>query len=263
MGFFVTATLKKAPLVGAFFVCLSSAVQASCPAPGPLPQVEVARVVDGDTLRLADGRSVRLIGLNTPELGGGGRAEEPFAVLARRELEARVRASGGRVGLQVGAEAKDRYGRTLAHVYDSAGASLEAALLGEGLGYFVAQAPNVELWQCHQAAERQAREAGRNLWRKPSVLAPDALAQAGFALIEARVERVERNRGGVWLELEGPAVLHIAMRHLDSFDSAALDALAGRRVQARGWVIERRGVRAGQARWMLPITHPSMLEARD
>jgi len=53
------------------------------------------------------------------------------------------------------------------------------------------------------------------------------------------------------------------MRHLDSFDSAALDALAGRRVQARGWVIERRGVRAGQARWMLPITHPSMLEARD
>ncbi|MBA1273775.1 thermonuclease family protein [Stutzerimonas azotifigens] len=254
--------MKKAPLVGAFFVCLSSAVQASCPAPGPLPQVEVARVVDGDTLRLADGRSVRLIGLNTPELGGGGRAEEPFAVLARRELEARVRASGGRVGLQIGAEAKDRYGRALAHVYDNKGANLEAALLGEGLGYFVAQAPNVDLWQCHQAAERQARDAGRNLWRAPSVLAPDSLAQAGFALIGARVERVERNRGGVWLEFEGPAVLHIARQHLGRFDAAELDALVGRRVLARGWVIDRKGAAAGQARWMLPISHPSMLELR-
>ncbi len=225
--------------------------------------VEVARVVDGDTLRLVDGRSVRLIGLNTPELGGGGRTEEPFAVLARRELEARVRASGGRVGLQVGAEAKDRYGRTLAHVYDSKGVNLEASLLGEGLGYFVAQAPNVDLWQCHQAAERQAREAGRNLWRQPAALAADALTQAGFALVKATVQRVERNRGGVWIELEGPVVLNIALRHLDSFDAAELDALPGRPVEARGWVIERKGAKPGQARWMLPVSHSSMLELRD
>ena len=65
----VFASLKKASLVGAFFVsvfCLPA--HALCPAPGKLPQAKVQRVVDGDTLRLADGRNVRLIGLNAPEL---------------------------------------------------------------------------------------------------------------------------------------------------------------------------------------------------
>ena len=49
------------------------------PAPGKLPSVKVQRVVDGDnSLRLVDGRNVRLIGLNTPEIGCQGRANEPL-----------------------------------------------------------------------------------------------------------------------------------------------------------------------------------------
>ncbi|MOA62919.1 hypothetical protein D3C78_1884780 [compost metagenome] len=39
--------------------------------------------------------------------------------------------------------------------------------------------------------------------------------------------------------------------------------LRGRIVEARGWVIdraERGGVKPGQARWMLPLTDPAMLE---
>ncbi len=52
--------MKKASLAGAFFVSaiwLSSA-QAFCPAPVGLQAVSVQRVVDGDTVRLSDGRSV-------------------------------------------------------------------------------------------------------------------------------------------------------------------------------------------------------------
>ncbi|MHB8822818.1 MAG: thermonuclease family protein, partial [Pseudomonadaceae bacterium] len=77
--------MKKASLVGAFFVSVtcSLSVQAFCPAPERLPQFAVAQVIDGDTLRLTDGRSVRLIGLNTPELGRKGRAAEPLADAAR------------------------------------------------------------------------------------------------------------------------------------------------------------------------------------
>ena len=60
-----TTLLKKASLVGAFFVsvCLQSAAWAFCPLQPELQALRVAKVVDGDTLRLADGRSVRLIGL--------------------------------------------------------------------------------------------------------------------------------------------------------------------------------------------------------
>ena len=106
--------MKKASLVGAFFVSAIwlSAAQAFCPTPAGLSSVSVQRVVDGDTLRLSDGRSVRMIGLNTPELGKQGRSDEPFAVAARKRLEALVADSGGRVGLQPGQQAKDHYGRT-------------------------------------------------------------------------------------------------------------------------------------------------------
>ncbi|WP_137886268.1 thermonuclease family protein [Pseudomonas sp. 2FE] len=263
MGF--SALLKKASLAGAFFVSLAAAfpAQAFCPAPAGLPIVGVQRVVDGDTLKLSDGRSVRLIGLNAPELAHHGRSAEPFAELARHRLQALVGASDGRIGLQPGRETQDHYGRTLAHAYDRQGRNLEAQLLVEGLGYLVAVAPNVALVSCQQAAERAARAAQLGLWRKSPVQAPEQLGAGGFALIRGQVAKVERNRGGLWLELDDSLVLHIAQKWLGQFDLERLQGLAGRRVEARGWVIDRArrgGVKPGQARWMLPLTHAAMLE---
>src|SRR3546814_12589758 len=98
---------------------------------------------------LVDGRSVRLIGINTPELGRDGRKAEPFALAARRRLQALVQASDGRVGLVLGQERHDRYGRTLAHAYDAQGRNLEAVLLADGLGFMVAVAPNTQIGRAH------------------------------------------------------------------------------------------------------------------
>jgi endonuclease YncB( thermonuclease family) len=257
--------LKKASLVGAFFVsafCAGS-VQAFCPLPSGLPTVHVQRVVDGDTLKLSDGRNVRLIGINAPELAHHGRTTEPFAEAARSRLQALVDASGARLSLQVGREARDHYGRTLAHAYDRSGENLEARLLAEGLGYLVAVAPNTDLVACQQAAEQVAREARLGLWRKAAVQTPAQISQGGFALVGGRVLSVQRNRGGVWLELDGGLVLHIAPKSLEQFDLASMQGLIGRRIEARGWVIDRsrRGaLKQGQARWMLPLTHAAMLE---
>jgi endonuclease YncB( thermonuclease family) len=257
--------LKKASLAGAFFICVvcASSVLAFCPAPSDLPTVSVQRVVDGDTLKLTDGRSVRLIGINSPELAHHGRRTEPFAQAARRRLQALVDASDARVSLQVGREPRDHYGRTLAHVYDQQGQNLEAQLLEEGLGYLVAVAPNTALLACQQAAERVARSAHLGLWRNAAPQTPGQLVVGGFALVTARVTNVARNRGGVWLELDGPLVLHIAPKFLEQFTKSDLQDLRGRNIQARGWVIDRsqRGsVKTGQARWMLPLTAAAMLE---
>jgi len=260
------ALLKKASLVGAFFVLgfQANLAWAFCPAPKGLPEVKVQRVVDGDTLRLSDGRSVRLIGLNTPELGRQGHSAESFAEAARLRLQALVDEGAGRVLLQAGEQGKDHYGRTLAHTFGQDGRNLEAQLLSEGLGYLVAVAPNLALVQCQQMAERQAREARAGLWRRPAIQTPKQLKSGGFALIQGRVERVERNRAGVWLEMADGMVLHVAARTLHYFDASALQALEGRQVEARGWVIDRArrgGLREGQARWMLPLTAPAMLQA--
>lgn len=259
------ALLKKASLVGAFFMLgvQASAAWAFCPAPSGLSTAKVQRVVDGDTVRLSDGRSVRLLGLNSPELGRQGRSAEPFAEAARKRLQALVDASRGRVQLQPGEQGKDHYGRTLAHAYDLQGRNLEAQLLSEGLGYWVAVAPNLALVKCHQAAERAARDARLGVWQRPVIQSPKQVKQGGFTLIQGRVERVERNRGGVWLEMGDGLVLHVAPRMMPSFDATALQALEGRTIESRGWVVDRAkrgGLREGQARWLLALTAQGMLQ---
>lgn len=256
--------LKEASLAGAFFMSAIwlSAAQALCPAPASLPVAQVQRVVDGDTVRLIDGRSVRMIGLNTPETGKKGQPAQPFAETAKRRLQALVDASDGQVRLRVGEEPTDHYGRTLANVYGRDGANLEAQLLAEGLGYLVAVSPNVALVSCLQAAEKSARQAGLGLWRNSPVQPVEQINAGGFALVSGRVTRVQRNGGGLWIEFGDSLVLRIAPKLLGQFDTSALQRLKGQRIEARGWVVDRSrrgGLRADQPRWMMPITHPAML----
>ena len=260
-----TTLLKKASLVGAFFVsvCLQSAAWAFCPLQPELQALRVAKVVDGDTLRLADGRSVRLIGINAPERARDGRPAEPFAEAAQRRLQALVAANDGRVGLRVGAKPRDHYGRTLAHAYDGSGRNLEAQLLAEGLGFRVAFEPASGLETCQREAEAEARARQLGLWQQAQWLSPFDLRRGGFALVRGRIETVQRNRGGLWLEMDGPLVLRVEPKLLRHFDAAALQRLVGREVEARGWVIDRSrrgGLQADQARWLLPLTHAAMLE---
>ncbi|HCJ29646.1 MAG TPA: nuclease, partial [Pseudomonas sp.] len=110
------------------------------------------------------------------------------------------------------------------------------------------------------AVERQARYAGKGVWRQSPVMSADRLRRGGFALVRARVDRLEANRGGVWLELDGSLVLQIPRQSVAAFADSLAD-LPGKEVEARGWVIDRKG-RADlsrQARWLMKISHPSML----
>ncbi len=257
--------LKKASLVGAFFVGATWQLPALafCPAPVDPQVVSVRQVVDGDTLRLNDGRSVRLIGINAPEIGRKGRRSEAFAEVARQRLQALVKSSGGQVSLVPGAESRDKYGRTLAHVYGRSGDNFEAQLLSEGLGYRVAVAPNVSLSSCQQQAENAARQAGKGLWRQSPLTPANQLRQSGFALISGKVRSIERNRGGIWIEIDDSLVLQVPARLQRNFPAAFLTDLKGRSIEARGWVLDRSrkgGLKPGQQRWMLPLTDPSMLE---
>lgn len=258
--------MKKALLVSAFFVgaIYQAPVMALCPIAASATRVEVQRVVDGDTVRLKDGRSVRLIGINAPELGRKGWGAEPFAEAARQRLQALVAESAGRVGLVPGRERHDRHGRELAYLQGAKGGDLGSRLLAEGLAYQIVVPPNSTLSDCQQAVERQARRAGLGLWARPSVLKADQIDRPGFTLLSGRVSNVRRNRGGLWIELQGGVVLHVAPERLGLFAIEALDDLKGRRVEARGWVVRRSG--RGRAvdrgvRWRLSLGHPAMLEA--
>ena len=257
------STLKKASLWGAFFVSgltgAPAALAAACPLLPGGQEVVVRQVVDGDTLRLVDGRSVRLIGVNAPELGKSGGTAQPYAEAARRRLQELVAASDERLRLVPGSEATDHYGRTLAHLYDREGDNLEARLIAEGLGYAVAIAPNTRLADCQAAAQSQARRARLGVWKQAPAPAT-RITEGGFAVVQGRLLDVERNRGGLWLQFEGDLVVNVPERFVEAFDGVPLRQWIGRQLEARGWIADRsRRQEAGRARWQMTLSDPHML----
>lgn len=259
----VVVMLKKASFMGAFFLLLSLPVHAAvafCAVNERLAEYAVSYVVDGDTVRLQDGRSVRLIGINAPEIGGRARTTEPYAVQAKARLSALVKANDNKVGLQLSEQTHDRYGRVLAHLYDRHGASLEAQLIAEGLAYHVLIAPNLALADCLTQAEQQARQQQLGLWKKVTFISAQQLSRGGFTLLQGRIQSVQRNRGGVWLELGHSVTVNIPLNALLYFKDQAFEQWQGRRLKTRGWVSERTNQQKKYAKWRLTVSHPSMLE---
>lgn len=253
---------RKALRWSAFFIVWLFAGQAhadACRMPADATRVQSRSVFDGDTLELTDGRRVRLIGINAPEIGRKGRASQPFARAAANRLQALV--ADVPLYLVQGQEPRDRYGRTLGHLFNATGDNLEAQLLREGLGFAIGVPPNLALVRCHAEAEHRARDARRGLWGSQPVVDAADLSEGGFQLVKGRVHSVQRGGKFWWLALGGQTVLRV---HQD--ERTALprppEKMAGQTVEARGWVIDRRGqrsVKAGHQRFMLPIRHESML----
>ncbi|HCN45534.1 MAG TPA: nuclease, partial [Pseudomonas sp.] len=171
--------------------------------------------------------------------------------------------NGGRVGLRTGREARDKYGRTLAQVYGRSGDNLSARLLSEGLGFHVAVAPNVSLVTCQKQAERVARKAGRGVWRHSPVQGASALRSSGFALVGGKASHIQRNRSGIRIEIDNSLILQVPARLQRDFPASFTAGLIGRRVEVRGWVLDRSRkspLKPGEKRWLLMLTDRSMLE---
>jgi len=249
---------KRAGSLAALFVCLGFLaldLQAACvPYTGSPPQ-KVSKVYDGDSLMLEDGTKVRLVGLNTPELGRDGGADEPLAKAARRLLQRMVELSGQRVRLQPGAEPKDRYGRLLAHVHSPGGHNLAERLVRTGLGAVLAIPPNLAHLACLQQAEAAARRDGKGIWQHwpLSVEQLDRDSAGKFVVIRGEILDVRRSRRSLWLNLVGGLSLRIDRDDLERFEGLDPEGLAGTGIEARGWIKRsRRGMR-------IRIRHPAAL----
>jgi micrococcal nuclease len=123
----------------------------------------VRRVNDGDTVELIDGRSVRYIGVNAPEIDHKRKAAAPFALEARAFNASLV--EGKVVRLELDLERQDGYGRTLAYVFLPDGSLVNERLLETGLAYCLYTMPNTRYEQRLLAAQRRAMREGRGMWR--------------------------------------------------------------------------------------------------
>lgn len=144
--------------------CGSEGESSTAPEPGV---GEVVRVVDGDTIdvRLAAGEErVRLIGINTPETVDPRSPVDCFGPEASAATKALLPA-GTRVRLVRDAEARDRYDRLLAYVYDADdGTFVNLVLAEQGFADVATFPPNVAHTEELVAAVAAARDAGRGLW---------------------------------------------------------------------------------------------------
>lgn len=137
------------------------------PAVAGLPDGETARVaevIDGDTFAIADGRSVRLIGIDTPETKHPDKGVQCFGKEAS-SYTARLLPRGTPVRLVADVEPRDRYDRLLAYVYRVAdGLFINAVLARDGYARPLTIPPNVAHTEQLDTLAAQARDQGKGLW---------------------------------------------------------------------------------------------------
>jgi endonuclease YncB( thermonuclease family) len=122
--------------------------------------VLVHKVIDGDTIVLADGTRVRYIGINAPELGNENGPAERFGPEARDFNQKLV--GREKIRLEFDRERHDQYGRALAYVFLPDGTLVNAELVKSGNAYCVLRRPNTKYDSLllHLQREAMAKKAG-------------------------------------------------------------------------------------------------------
>jgi micrococcal nuclease len=233
----------------------------------PIPDVDrVVQVIDGDTVRLAMGREVRMTGIQAPKLplGRKGFRKWPLADAAKQHLEDLV--LGQQVQIQPGESPQDRWGRILAQLYNEQDIWLQEAMLEEGLARVYTFADNARHADALYAAEARARKAGKGIWRLGYYAVRTPLQAAGhvdtFQLVEGRIVELANVRGRVYLnfgeDYQTDFTVSIAAPVRRAFETAGIDlmALQGKGVRVRGWLRDWNGP-------LIELTHPAQLELLD
>jgi endonuclease YncB( thermonuclease family) len=252
-------SLERSTLPAPLAFAAALAISDACAQAGPgcggrnAGSAEVARVIDGRSFLLADGREVRLAAIETllPVPGDQDEARAEAALAAKTALEALVLAR--KVDLSIADAGSDRYGRMTAYVSAMGSVAVQQALVASGHALVSPAAPAAcRTWL--QSAERTARANGRGLWGEPySVLRnaadpADVLADQGrFLLVQGKVASVRESAGIVYINFGqrwfDQFTATLLKRNEGSFTHAGvtLKSLAGRTVEVRGWIEERNG----------------------
>ncbi len=255
----------KGALLAPLFVCLLLLAGCTARADCRLPEnagrpVTVAEVIDGDTIRLANGRHVRFIGLNTPERARDDRPAQPLAEEATDMLRRLL--AGESLRLVVGQDPTDHYGRLLAHPFLVDGSNVTARLLEAGLGFQVVFPPNLRFADCYRRAEARARAAGRGVWREPAFHPVPAARltprDTGFRRVTGTVSRVGESRTAFWLNLGPGFALRLPKKDRRWFSRDPRE-FEGQELTVRGWIYyvqKRHELR-------MNLRHPLMIERLD
>jgi endonuclease YncB( thermonuclease family) len=256
---------RLALILAAVFVALFAAPASARDDLAEGGTAEVREVVDGDTVTLADGRQVRLVGLQAPKLalGRANFKDWPLAEDSKRAVEAL--ALGRRVTLRYGGTRQDRHGRALAHLYRDDGLWIQGEMLKLGMARVYTFPDNRALAAGMYALEAEARTRGAGIWAHPfyAVRAPEGLKGdiGTFQVVAGTVVEAAAVKGAVFLNF-GPDwrtdfTVRLDGAALKLFRAAKIDPLAfkGRTIEVRGWLRFKDGP-------MIDASHPEQFAPR-
>ena len=148
-------------------IILLSLILVGCVAPADYSNIKVVKVIDGDTVKLANGELLRYIGIDTPEmrLKQGGTfvySPQPFAQEATKLNQRLV--EGKYVKIEFDVEKRDKYSRLLGYCFVD-GILVNEKLLEEGLAVLYTKPPNIAYADEFVDAQKQARENKKGLWK--------------------------------------------------------------------------------------------------
>lgn len=170
-----TSRIQRGRVLSAAALAIATATLSGCdleqlvdlaPAERDEGTVEVVAVVDGDTIDVATSTGeerVRIIGIDTPEIGRGGEASECYAIEAREFVDELVYGRDVELRADDTQADVDAYGRLLRHVFID-GRSVAVETLAAGAGYEYTYDAAYDGQGDHQDAERAAQAAGLGLW---------------------------------------------------------------------------------------------------
>lgn len=232
------------------------------------PMVQLDQVIDGRTVRTADGSVIRLVGLQAPNppLGLGASQAWPRAEQAKSRLEA---LGAGPYQLFFGDMRKDRHGRILGHLIgastDQLGQSdwVEAVMLRAGLARVDAGSTNRQCVARLYEFERYARSNEIGIWADPYYQVRRASNTAtdidSIQLVEGKVLSAASTRSGMYLNFgrswRTDFTVLIAPPYFGPFEEAGFDPLVleEKYIRVRGWIAEENGP-------MIRATHPEQIE---
>ncbi|MDA9435999.1 nuclease [Bradyrhizobium sp. CCBAU 51627] len=217
----------------------------------------VVAVVDARSIRLDDGRDVRLTGI------------EATATTKQALTSLLV---GRDVILRGTDDTPDRYGRQGALVFiGESDTSVQAALLAQGDALVSAEIADKECAAALMASEAEARRQKKGSWADPSAIKnaeslDDILAGIGrFMVVEGKVLSVRQagamtylNFGRSWTR---GFTATISKRNLPAFENAGITikSLENKRVRVRGWIEGNTGPRID----MLRVGQVELLSANE
>lgn len=199
-------------------------------------KVRLKKIYDGDTLLLTDGRKVRLIGINTPELARKGKPSQPYAKKAKQKLKSLL-SSSSILYLVYDKDKKDKYKRTLAYVYNADGLDIQAQMLLSGFAISIVVAANDKNLNCYRKLEKQARNKYVGIWKQKSLRAISAKKLAGkvkgFYFVNGKVSSIKTRSHSLIIKLNNTLSVKITSK---AFTAYRHQHLLGKNLHLRVWV---------------------------